>query len=56
MCPNSFEWKSEHFDCLCGTSAIREAIVKGIPLKTLKEQWQADMEAFMRTRVKYLIY
>ena len=56
MDPNWFEWKSEHFDRLCGTSAIREAIVKGIPLETLKEQWQADMEAFMRTRVKYLIY
>lgn len=54
--PDAFEWKSEHFDRLCGTSEIREAIIRKTPLETLKERWQADLKLFLQIRAKYLMY
>lgn len=56
MYPDSFQWRSEHFDHLCGTSEIREAITKGAPLEKLKERWQAELQPFLKIRAKYLLY
>jgi uncharacterized protein YbbC (DUF1343 family) len=56
MYPDIFEWKSEHFDHLCGTSGIREVITKGAPLEKLKERWQTELRAFLQFRAKYLLY
>ncbi len=56
MHPDKFEWKAEHFDYLCGTSAIREAIINHSDLKELKKSWQPELAAFLKVRSKYLIY
>ncbi len=56
MHPDAFQWNSEHFDHLCGTSEIRQAIVSQSSLETLKQRWQNDLKSFLQIRKKYLIY
>ncbi len=56
MYPNEFQWKTSHFDRLCGTSAIREAITNGSSLEELRESWQAELKSFLQIRSKYLMY
>ncbi len=56
MYPTEFEWKPAHFDRLCGTAAIREAITAGKPLTDLKTTWATECEAFRRIRRQYLLY
>jgi len=56
MYPNDFQWKTSHFDRLCGTSKIRNAITSGASLSELRNQWQPELQAFRKTRDKYLIY
>lgn len=56
MYPDTFQWKERHFDRLCGTSAIREAITAQSSLPKLRESWQADLKPFLRIRDKYLMY
>lgn len=56
MYPDKFQWKTRHFDRLCGTSAIREAITNRSPLEKLREIWQADLKSFLKIRDKYLMY
>lgn len=52
----SFEWRADHFDRLCGTAAIREAIVNREPLAPLRGTCRMDRESFRRIRGKYLTY
>jgi len=54
--PNDFQWKTGHFDRLCGTSAIREAIINRSSLEELRESWQAELKSFVQIRSKYLMY
>ncbi len=54
--PDNFQWKTAHFDRLCGTAAIRKAITGGSSLSELRSKWQVELEAFRKTRDKYLIY
>ena len=56
MYPDKFQWKTRHFDRLCGTSAIREAITNRSPLEKLRGIWQADLKSFLKIRDKYLMY
>ena len=56
MYPDKFKWKVNHFDRLCGTSAIREAITNRSSLEELRESWQAELKSFLQIRSKYLIY
>lgn len=56
MYPNDFQWRASHFDRLCGTSAIREAITNRTSLEELKESWQAELKTFLQIRNKYLMY
>ena len=51
-----FEWRAAHFDHLCGTDTIRNAIVAGSSLEELKKRRQTECEAFRQTRTKYLLY
>jgi len=51
-----FEWRAAHFDHLCGTDTIRNAIVAGASLEELKKRRQTECEAFRQTRTKYLLY
>jgi len=56
MYPDKFQWKTGHFDRLCGTSAIREAITNRSSLEKLRESWQAELKSFLQIRNKYLMY
>ena len=56
MYPRQLEWKTEHFDRLCGTSTVREAIIEQSNLDSLRAIWQTDLESFRRIRKKYLLY
>jgi uncharacterized protein YbbC (DUF1343 family) len=56
MYPDTFQWKEQHFDRLCGTSAVREAITTQSSLSKLRKSWQADLKSFLRIRDKYLTY
>jgi uncharacterized protein YbbC (DUF1343 family) len=56
MYPDKFEWRAEHFDRLCGTSMIRQAIVAQSSLAMVRQSWREQLKAFLQTRRKYLIY
>ncbi|HPC95861.1 MAG TPA: DUF1343 domain-containing protein [Sedimentisphaerales bacterium] len=56
MAPDEFEWRADHFDRLCGTAAIREAIANREPLPPLRQKYLAACESFRRTSRPYLLY
>lgn len=56
MYPNDFQWRASHFDRLCGTSDVRDAIVNGSSLDDLRNTWQTELASFKTIRDKYLIY
>lgn len=56
MYSDQFEWKAAHFDHLCGTSKIRNAITSRSSLDVLQNKWQKELEAFLKIRAGYLIY
>ena len=56
MYPEQFEWRASHFDRLCGTSKIRNAIANNSLLDALQNKWQKELESFLKIRAGYLIY
>ncbi len=54
--PDSFQWRASHFDRLCGTDKIRQAIINHQDIKALPQSWQEDLKAFLKKRKKYLLY
>jgi uncharacterized protein YbbC (DUF1343 family) len=56
MYPSNFKWIEKHFDRLCGTATIREAITAQKPLAPLKATWAAECRTFDQMRRKYLLY
>ncbi|UCE50602.1 MAG: DUF1343 domain-containing protein, partial [Phycisphaerales bacterium] len=56
MYPGKFEWRAGHFDRLCGTPKVRQAISDGASLEKLRQGWQIELKAFRKIRDKYLIY
>jgi uncharacterized protein YbbC (DUF1343 family) len=56
MYPEQFEWRASHFDRLCGTSKIRNAITGNLSLDALQNKWRTELESFLKIRAGYLIY
>jgi uncharacterized protein YbbC (DUF1343 family) len=56
MCPDQLKWRAGHFDRLCGTSKIRNAITNGSSLDVLQNKWRKELESFLKIRAGYLIY
>ncbi len=56
MYPDHFEWRTSHFDRLCGTSEIRNAITSHTSLDVLQNKWRKELESFLKIRAEYLIY
>ncbi|MBN2316402.1 MAG: DUF1343 domain-containing protein [Sedimentisphaerales bacterium] len=56
MYPDDFQWRAGHFDRLCGTSDVRNAIIGGSSLDELRNKWQTELASFKKIRNKYLIY
>jgi len=54
--PTRLEWREKHFDRLCGTATIREAIIAQKPLEPRKAAWSAECKTFDQTRRKYLLH
>ncbi|MGB2862041.1 MAG: DUF1343 domain-containing protein [Sedimentisphaerales bacterium] len=56
MYPDQIKWRAPHFDRLCGTSKIRNAITNRSSLDILQNKWQKELELFIKIRAGYLIY
>jgi beta-N-acetylhexosaminidase len=58
MYPSQATWVygGTHFDRLIGTDEVRLLLQKGKPAREIVASWQQDLEAFRRTRAKYLLY
>jgi uncharacterized protein YbbC (DUF1343 family) len=56
MYPNQLKWRAKHFDRLCGTSKIRNAITGNSSLDALQNKWRKELESFLKIRSGYLIY
>lgn len=51
-----FITSANFFDKLAGTSILREQLLAGISEKEIRKSWESGLEAFKKTRAKYLIY
>jgi len=56
MYPDDFQWRATHFDRLCGTSDVRNTIIRNSSLTELRNKWQTELASFKKIRNKYLIY
>ncbi|HON92481.1 MAG: DUF1343 domain-containing protein [Phycisphaerae bacterium] len=56
MYPDQFEWNASHFDRLCGTATIREAITSRTSPEPLRPTWEAACKSFRETGRKYFLY
>jgi uncharacterized protein YbbC (DUF1343 family) len=56
MHTDEFAWREAHFDRLCGTASVRQAIMARKPLEPLRSSWQAQGQAFRELRREYLLY
>ncbi len=56
MYADSLIWRPQHFDRLCGSAAIREAIINGTEVDSLIASWRDRLNRFMEKREKYIIY
>jgi uncharacterized protein YbbC (DUF1343 family) len=54
--PDSLRIHAERFDELAGGSELRVAIVAGRAPEEIWHSWDGALDAFRRTRVKYLLY
>jgi len=56
MYPETLQWKTQHFDHLCGTSSVRQAITARSSLEKLRNRWEPELKSFLEVRKKYLMY
>lgn len=56
MHPNEFEFKSEIFDRLSGSPAIRESLEQGRSAHEIISGWQQDLTSFRQRRARFLLY
>ncbi|HUH25642.1 MAG TPA: DUF1343 domain-containing protein [Flavobacterium sp.] len=53
---NQEKFFNNFFIKLAGTNKLQQQIEKGLSEKEIKRSWQADLQAFKKTREKYLLY
>ena len=56
MYPDCLQWDASHFDRLCGTDAVREAITQRRELAPLRGDWEGQVKGFLGMRQRYLMY
>ncbi|MFH1941092.1 MAG: DUF1343 domain-containing protein [bacterium] len=56
MYPELFEWRSGHFNRLCGTDRIRKMIMDGAPLDSIEASWKDELSDFLAKRKTHLLY
>lgn len=54
--PDKAAFFNAFFTKLAGTTTLQKQIEAGLDSETIRASWQADLEAFRRTRAKYLLY
>ena len=54
--PYEYEFEKMPIDCLAGSSALREQIEAGVPASEIARSWTPDVDAFLATRERFLIY
>lgn len=54
--PNDFAFRDAGFDRLAGTDRIRLDLLSGVPADSIVARWQAQREAFLAMRSRYLLY
>jgi uncharacterized protein YbbC (DUF1343 family) len=47
---------NDFFTKLAGTKKLQEQIVNGVSEKEIRNSWEADLNAFKKTRKHFLIY
>lgn len=50
------EFFSPYFSLLAGNSTLRKQVEGGVDEQTIRKSWQEDLEKFIQTRKKYLLY
>jgi uncharacterized protein YbbC (DUF1343 family) len=54
--PDKAKFFNDFFDKLAGGPALREAVIRGDDEERIRASWQPQLNAFKRTRAKYLLY
>ncbi len=54
--PDRLQWRNARMDNLWGTDKVRTMINDGMSPAEIIERWQPDLDQFMATREKYLLY
>ncbi len=54
--PDKDRFFTDFFEKLAGTNQLREQIDNGLTAAEIRDSWQKDIEAFKKTRKKYLLY
>ncbi len=54
--PEQFRFREAHFDRLCGTDKIRQAILSGEPMERLMNLSSEGLEEFSTIRLNHLLY
>ena len=44
------------FDKLVGNKKVRQQIIEGVPIATIEQEWQSEVEQFITKRRPYLLY
>jgi len=52
----NFFLENGFFDKLAGTKALREQIIAGMDVQTIRASWQPELDLFKEKRKKYLLY
>lgn len=56
LAPGKLELHADYFDKVMGTSTVREAFVRGVPIPEIAAAWQPGLAEFARLREPYLLY
>jgi len=56
LAPEKFAFHDDYFDKVCGTSAVREALLKGIPPSEIVAGLEAGLRKFEALRRPFLLY
>jgi uncharacterized protein YbbC (DUF1343 family) len=54
--PYEYEFDKMPIDCLAGSSVLRAQIESGVSARDIARGWQPDVDAFVATRRKFLMY
>ncbi len=54
--PYEYEYERLPMDLILGSTKVRKQLEQGISILTIEEQWQDELEEFIRKRERYFLY